>query len=127
MSVAERLAEGSSLTRVQLETLALQGRVRAGEISTSESIRQRQRSVKGSRNKQGPVSLGTYYRVLDQAKGNVRSSILTVLTALWLGYLRFDDLSRLLELVGRSSGRLGEEEAERLMEVLNALLDRLVM
>jgi len=126
MSVAERLAERSSLTRIQLETLALRGRVLSGEMSVGQSIEQRRRSAKGERVKQGPVSVGTYYRVFTQAKRNVRSSILTVLTVMWLGYVKFDDLARLLELVGKSPGELGEEEADKLVEVLNALLDRIV-
>lgn len=126
LSVAEKLAEHSSLTRIQLETLSLRGMVLSGEISVSQSIERRLRSTKGERTRKGPVSAGTYYRVLRQAKNNVRSSILTVLTAMWLGYVKFDDLARLLELVGRSRGELAGGDADRLMGVLNALLDRIV-
>lgn len=122
MSVAERLAADSTLTRVQIETLELQKRVLAGEIKLSQAAAQRiQKQTKG------PVTVGAYYRVLKQARGNIRASILTVLAAMQLGYVKYDDLARLLELVGRSSAELRGEEADRLVGVLNALLDRLVM
>ncbi|MDV3292915.1 MAG: hypothetical protein LYZ70_01435 [Nitrososphaerales archaeon] len=83
-----------------------------------------QRRIRRSR---GPVSVGAYYRVVGQAKKNVRASILTVLTALWLGYIKFEDVNRLLQLVGRGPVELSEEEANQLMGVLNAILDKIVM
>ncbi len=118
VSVANRLAERSTLTRVQLETLALHRRVLSGEISLKQAADQRKR---------GPVSVGAYYRVVGQAQKNVRASILTVLTALWLGYVKFEDVSRLLQLVGKGPIELGEEETDQLMAVLDAVLDKLVM
>ncbi|MDV3244630.1 MAG: hypothetical protein LYZ66_05590 [Nitrososphaerales archaeon] len=118
MSVANRLAERSTLTGVQLETLALHRRVLSGEISLRQAADQRKR---------GPVSVGAYYRVVGQAQKNVRASILTVLTALWLGYVKFEDVSRLLQLVGKGPIELGEEETDQLMMVLNAVLDKIVM
>lgn len=121
MNVAERLAAGSMLTRVQLETLELQKRVLAGEIKLSQAAAQRV-----GRSTRGPVTVGAYYRVLNQARGNIRASILTVLAAMQLGYVKFDDLARLLQLVGQGSTELGGEEADRLIGVINALLDRLV-
>jgi hypothetical protein len=122
MSVAERLAANSTLTRVQIETLELQKRVLAGDIKPGEAVAQRL----GKKSK-GPYTAGSYHRVLDQARANVRSSILTVLTAMQLGYVKYDDLARLLELVGRGTAELKGEEADRLIGVLNALLDHLVM
>jgi len=122
MSVAERLAADSTLTRVQIETLELQKRVLAGDIKPGEAVAQRL-----GRKSKGPYTAGSYHRVLDQARANIRSSILTVLTAMQLGYVKYDDLARLLQLVGMGTAELKGEEAERLMNVLNALLDRLVM
>ena len=118
MSIAEKLVSKSTLTRKQLDTLELQRRVMAGEISSSNAAEMRSR---------GPVSIGSYYRVLGQAKGKIRASILTVLAAMQLGYVKYDELSRLLELVGKAPTDLAGEDADRLMGVLNALLDRLVM
>lgn len=118
MSIAEKLVSHSTLTRKQLETLELQSRVAAGEITSSRAAELRQR---------GPVSIGSYYRVLGQAKGKIRASILTVLAAMQLGYVKYDDLARLLELAGKAPPELAGEDAEQLMGVLNALLDRLVM
>jgi hypothetical protein len=122
MSVAERLAADSTLTRVQIETLELQKRVLAGDIKPGEAVAQRL-----GRKSKGPYTAGSYHRVLDQARANIRSSILTVLTAMQLGYVKYDDLARLLELVGRGTAELKGEEADKLIGVLNALLDRLVM
>lgn len=118
MSIAEKLVSNSTLTRRQLETLELQRRVQSGEISSNRAAELRQR---------GPVSIGSYYRVLGQAKGKIRASILTVLAAMELGYVKYEDLARLLELVGKAPPELSGEDADRLMGVLNALLDRLVM
>jgi len=122
MSVIGRLSADSTLTRVQIETLELQKRVLAGEIKPSQAVAQRV----GKKSK-GPFTAGSYHRVLDQARANIRASILTVLVAMQLGYVKFDDLARLLEVVGRGSAELEGEEADRLVGVLNALLDRLVM
>jgi hypothetical protein len=117
MSVAERLVSNSTLTKIQLETLELQKRVLSGEISLSQAAELRRR---------GPVSVGSYYRVLGQAKGKVRASILTVLAAMWLGYVKFDDLARLFELIGRGPAELRPEDSERMVSLLDALLDRIV-
>jgi hypothetical protein len=122
MSVAERLAADSTLTRAQIETLELQKRVLAGDIKPGEAVAQRL----GKKSK-GPYTAGSYHRVLDQARANIRSSIMTVLTAMQLGYVKYEDLARLLELVGRGTAELKGEEADRLIGVLNALLDHLVM
>ena len=118
MSVASKLATESTLTITQLESLALHQRVLSGEMSLKQAADQRSG---------GPVSVGAYYRVVGQAKKNVRASVLTVLTALWLGYIRFEDLTRLLQLVGKDPVELSEEEANQLMGVLNAILDKIVM
>jgi len=117
MSIIDKLASNSTLTMVQLETLELQKRVSSGEITLSKAAELR---------RGGPVSIGAYYRVLGQAKGKIRASVLTVLEAMWLGYVKFDDLARLLELIGRGPAELGPEESERVISLLDALLDRIV-
>jgi len=121
MSLAKRISEGSSLSDAQLESLSLYQRVRAGEISLKEAAGSR----RGRRTGQ-PVTIGAFYRTVDQAKQNVRSSILTLVTALWLGYVRIEDVRRLFELVGRGSVELSDEEADQFMGVLNALVDKIV-
>jgi hypothetical protein len=113
------------LSDAQLESLSLYQRVRAGEISLKEAAETR-RSGRG-KNAGKPVTIGSYYRTVDQAKKNVRSSILTVVTGLWLGYIRLEDVKRLFELVGRGAVELSEEEADQFMGVLNALVDRIVL
>ena len=118
MSVARRISEGSFLTDTQLESLALYQRVLAGELSWKEAAKSRAR---------GPVTVGACFRVVGQAKKNVKSSILTVVTALWLGYIKVEDVRRLFELVGRGSVELSEEEADQFLGVLRALVDRIVL
>jgi len=75
----------------------------------------------------GPVTVGAYYRVVGQARKNLRASILTVLTALLLGYVKFEDVSRLLRMVSQSPMELGEEGTNQLIVVLNGILDQIVM
>lgn len=118
MSVVNRISKDSSLTETQLESLVSYQRVKAGEISLKEAAGARSR---------GPVSIGAYYRVVKQAKENVRSSILTLVTALWLGYVRVEDVRRLFELVGRGSVELSDEETDQFVGVLNALVDRMLV
>jgi hypothetical protein len=117
MSVAEKLVSNSTLTRVQLETLELQRRVISGEIPATRAAKLRAG---------GPVSIGSYYRVLGQAKGKIRASILTVLAAMWLGYVKSDDLARLFELIGKGPAELSPEASDRMVALLDALLDKIV-
>lgn len=121
MSLAKRISERSTLTDAQLESLALYQRVRAGEISLKEAAGSRVGRKTGS-----PVTVGAYYRTVDQAKENLRASILTVVTGLWMGYVRVEDVRRLFELVGRGSVELSEDEADQFLGVLNALVDKIV-
>ncbi|MDG6898316.1 MAG: hypothetical protein JRN24_01115 [Nitrososphaerota archaeon] len=125
MSLAKRISEGSLLSDAQLESLSLYQRVRAGEISLKEAAESR-RSSRGDRAGQ-PVTIGSYYRTVNQAKKNIKASILTLVTALWLGYVRIEDVRRLFELVGRGSVELSEEEADQFVGVLSALVEKIVM
>lgn len=125
MSLAKRISERSSLTDAQLESLSLYQRVRAGEISLKAAASSRVARV-GSKRGQ-PVSVGAYYRTVDQAKENLRASILTVVTGLWMGYVKVEDVRRLFELVGRGSVELSEDEADQFLGVLNALVDKIIM
>ena len=124
MSLAKRISEGSLLSDAQLESLSLYQRVQAGEISLKVAASTRL-SSRGKRAGQ-PVTIGSYYRTVDQAKKNIKSSILTLVAALWLGYVRVEDVRRLFELVGRGSVELSEEEADQFVGVLTALVEKIV-
>jgi len=76
---------------------------------------------------QKALTLGSYYRTLTQAKTNVRRSLVTVLVGIQLGVVRPEELRRLFELVGAEARELSEEEQERFVRILQALLDRMIL
>ena len=80
---------------------------------------------KGSREK--PLSLGSYYRTVSQAKANIKEALVTIVIGLWVGVIKVEDARKLFELVGSGTRELTDEEAERLAEVLRALLGRIVV
>ena len=126
MSFLERLVDQSSLTDRQLELLMSYVRVASGEIRLREaaSIASRGRR-KG--NSERPLSVGSYYRTVTQARSNVKESLVTVVIALWLGAIRVEDVRRLFELVGSGGRELPDEEADRVVQLLEALLHRIVV
>ena len=126
MSFLERLVDQSSITRRQLEALTSYVRVSTGEIKLKEAASlASQGRTRGGRD--GPLTIGSYYRTVHQARRNVRESLVTVVMALWLGVIRVEDVRRLFELVGGGTRELSEEEAERLVQLLDALLQRIIV
>lgn len=75
----------------------------------------------------GPVTVGSYYRTVRQAKRKLRASIVTLAIAMSTGLIRVEDMRRLFDLVGKDTQDLSEEEAERFAVVLSTLLDKIVM
>jgi hypothetical protein len=126
MSFVERLGRQSSLTPRQLESLASYLRVASGEIKLKEAAslasqgRRRERSEK-------PLTVGSYYRTVSQARTNVKESLMTVVLAIWLGLIKLEDVRRLIELVGGGVRELSDEEADRFLRLLEALLRRIVV
>jgi hypothetical protein len=125
MSLPDKLVDESSLTRRQVQALSNYMRVIFGEIRLREaaSILTTGRT-KGDRQRE--LTVGSYYRTLTQARSNVRKSVVTLVVGLWLGAIRTEDVRRLFELVGTGTRELSEEEQERFMQVLEALLRRIV-
>ncbi len=126
MSFLQRLVEQSSLTPRQLESLSTHLRVASGDIRLKEaaSIASQGRR-KGEPNK--PLTIQSYYRTVSQAKSNVKQSLVTVVIALWLGVIKVEDVRRLFELVAGGARELSDEEAERFVQLLEALLGRIVV
>jgi hypothetical protein len=125
MSFLERLVEQSSLTSRQLESLVSYLRVASGEIKLREAA-----SIVSQGRRKGrpdsPLTIGSYYRTVSQARSNVRQALVTLVVALWLGLIKVEDVRRLFELVG--GGReLPDEEADRFLQLLEALLHRIVV
>ena len=118
MSLPESLVRESTLTARQLEALRSYVRVALGEVRYREAA---------SSGKQRPVSVGSYFRTVQQARTNVRGSLVTLLIGLWLGVIKAEDVRRLLELAGAEDRELSEEERQRFVSVLRAVVQRIVM
>jgi hypothetical protein len=125
LSFLDRLTSKSSLTPRQVQTLSSYLRVISGEIKLKEAASlTSQGRQKGSREK--PLSIGSYYRTVSQAKSNIREAVGTVVIALWLGMIKGEDVRRLFELLGSGARELSEEEADRFVEILEVILTRIV-
>lgn len=126
MSLVERIVEQSSITKRQLQALTNYLRVASGEIKLKEAASlSSQGRVKGDDGR--PLTVGSYYRTVSQARSNVRRSLVTVVVALWLGLIKAEDVRRLFELVGAGTRDLSDEEADRFVQLLEALLRRIVV
>jgi len=112
------LMEQSNLTEKQLESLMSYVRVVAGEIRYREAAALRSEK---------PVTIGSYYRTVQQGRNQVRESIVTVLVAIAVGLVKLEDVRRLLELVGKGDAEVAEEDRERFATILQTLLDKIVM
>ncbi|MDG6902730.1 MAG: hypothetical protein JRM80_12340 [Nitrososphaerota archaeon] len=125
MSLPESLVNQSSLTARQLEALRLYLRVVIGEMKYREaSSAASQGRTKG---KPKPLTVGSYYRTVQQAKRNVRKSIITLLIGIWVGVVKVEDVRRLLDVAGGGVRELSDEETERLAGVLGSLTEKIVV
>jgi hypothetical protein len=126
MSFLDRLGERSSLTSRQLESLIGYLRVASGEIKLREAA-----SITSPGRKKGrpesPLTIGSYYRTVSQARSNVKQSLVTVVVALWVGLVKMEDVRRLFELVGSGGRELSDEEADRFIQLLEVLLRRMIV
>jgi hypothetical protein len=126
MAFLDRLVDQSSITSRQLEFLASYTRVVSGELKLKDAA-----SLGSSGRMRGepekPLTIGSYYRTVQQARSNVRESLVTVVIALWLGLIRTEDVRRLFDLVGGGAHGLSDEEAERFLTLLDALLERMIV
>lgn len=116
-ALVSALIRKSALTVAQAETISLRKRVMNGQLRATDAA-----SLRST----GPVKPGTFYRVLDQSRGNVERSIFSILLSVRLGVLSADELNRLFSLVSQP-GEMDEEAAGQVMSVLEPLVRRLVM
>jgi len=114
----ETIVNLSSLTRVQVETLKVQLAVRRNTITMQQALK--------SRNN-GGISRGTHYRILAQAKKNVRRSLFTVAIAAQLGMLNPEDVQKLISTVSIIPGAVDPERLPEILALVNAVADRMVM
>ncbi len=126
MSILETLVDQSSLTPRQLQALMSYLRVQAGEIKLKDAAALASEGrKKGATGK--PLTIGSYYRTLKQARANVEESFVTVIVAISLGVVKIEDVRRLFELVGGGARELSDEESQRFTQLLSALLKRMIM
>jgi len=123
MAIPESMIKQSELTPIQIEAIANYIGIKSGHIKWKEAAMKQSRKRKASTEK--PVTLGSYYRTVQQAKDNVKKSAVTLLIAVWLGLVRVEDMRRLFELAARSPSDLSEEDKDRLGAVLQALLTQM--
>lgn len=93
-------------------------KVLSHEMSLREAAEQREG---------GGVTIGSYYQTVQQARKKVRSSSLTLIVALWLGLVKVEDLRRLFDVAGKGIPNLAKDKENRLMMVLDALINKIVM
>jgi hypothetical protein len=126
MNFLRNLGGISSLTPRQLEALTIYVRVASGELTLKQAAQMAgEGRMKGPRDK--PLAIGSYYRTVSQARSNIKASLRTVVISLWLGLVRIEDLRKLFEAVGVGSRHLSDEEAQRFLQVLEALLGRIIV
>ncbi|MDG6983528.1 MAG: hypothetical protein JRN28_03130 [Nitrososphaerota archaeon] len=125
MSLPETLVEQSNLTPRQLEALRLYLRVAIGEMRYREAASAA--SEGRTRGRPKPLTVGSYFRTVQQARENVRRSIVTLLIGVWVGVVKPDDVRRLLEVAGGGVRELSEEESGRFVGVLQALIGKIVV
>lgn len=118
MSLLNALIDQSNLTEKQLESLSSYVKVVAGEIRLREAAALRSEK---------PVTIGSYYRTVQQGRNRVRESVVTVLVAIAIGLVKLEDVRKLFELMGKGNAEVAEDDRERFTAVLQVLLDKIVM
>jgi len=112
------MADFSSLTRVQVETLKTHLAVRKDQIKMKDALKSRK--ISG-------ISRGAYYRTLAQAKRNVKKSLFTVATAAQLGLIKLEDVQKLISTVAMIPDEVDPEKLPEILALVNAVADRIVM
>ena len=77
--------------------------------------------------KNSGVSRGTHYRILAQARRNVRESIFTVATAVQLGLLKPDDVQKLIAMLSSIPLDIDPAKLEEVLVIAKTVIDRVVM
>jgi hypothetical protein len=125
MKVPPELVKKSTLTLRQAEVLESYVDVSRGLATLKQAA-----SSKGEFRKKGDpsrLSVGSYYRTVGQARNNVKSSLVTILVAIWQGLLKPEDAYRLLELGSRTPGEWSDVDLARFSALLDSLLDKVIV
>jgi predicted DNA-binding protein (UPF0251 family) len=114
----ETVADLSSLTRVQVQTLKMHLAVGKHEINMQQALKSRK--ISG-------ISRGTHYRILAQAKKKVKRSLFTVAAAAQLGLVKGEDVQKLISSVCLIPADANPEKMPEILALVNAVADRIVM
>ena len=117
-SVVEAIADLSSLTKVQLETLKLYLAIAKNEISLQEALRSRKFSG---------VSKGTHYRIISQARGNLERSLFTIVVGLQMGLVKPPDLQKFFASVSLVPTEVDPDKLSEVISLIQVLVSKLVM
>jgi hypothetical protein len=118
MILSDALMKQSNLTKKQLESLMSYARVAKGEMLYREAAASRSEKA---------VTIGSYYRTVQQGRNQIRESVVTVLVAIAIGLVKMEDVRKLLELVGKENIEVVEEDREHFTLILQTLLYKIVM
>jgi hypothetical protein len=116
--LTETLRQKSTVTQVQFETLSLSKRVKRRELRVYEAAKSRK--VSG-------VSVGSYYRVLGQARSRLERAVFTLLLAVRMQTLEKEELTRLLKMVAEAPEDMGEANLQEFIELLSVLVRKMVV
>lgn len=117
-SSTEAIADLSSLTRIQVETLKIHRAVLKDEIKMDTALKMR---------KNASISRGTHYRILAQARKNITQSLFTVATAVQMGLLKSEDVEKLISSVSMIPADFDPEKLPEVIALVKVLADRIVM
>lgn len=120
------MVDESTMTIRQLEALQSYIKVAVGRMRYREAASSMSQSRKTQRTGVS-LTVGSYFRTVQQARVNVRKSIVTLLIGLWVGVVKPEDIRRLLDLASPTVVGLSGEEEDRFVVVLRALLQKIVM
>lgn len=73
------------------------------------------------------ISRGAYYRILAQAKKNVKKSLFTVATAAQLGLIKPEDVQKLISMVTMIPTEVDPEKLPEILALVSAVVDHIVM
>lgn len=77
--------------------------------------------------KNSGVSRGTHYRILAQARKNIRESLFTVAAAIQLGLLKSEDVQKLVTAVSMIPPDIDPEKLPEVAELTRAIVNRITM
>ena len=108
----------SFLTEAQVDTLKIEVARRKHAITMEQALRTRKTSG---------ISRGTHYRVLQQARNNIKASLFTLAVAVRLGLVNVQDVQRLILSASSIPDELDPSKAAEVLTLVNALAERIVM